>query len=129
MSFEPVFLPDSGALSQAVRIACISPWAFIGFENISHLTEELSYERKRLHRILVAAVAATTVLYVFITLLSVTAYPPQYASWLEYIRDLKNLSGIEGLPAFYAANAYLGRFGVTTPCLCWRSSSPALSAI
>lgn len=114
MSFEPVFLPDSGALSQAVRIACISPWAFIGFENISHLTEELSYERKRLHRILVAAVAATTVLYVFITLLSVTAYPPQYASWLEYIRDLKNLSGIEGLPAFYAANAYLGRFGVTT---------------
>ena len=45
-------------------------------------------------------------------LLSVTAYPEQYGSWLEYIRDLNNLEGLEGLPAFYAANRYLGTPGM-----------------
>ena len=46
------------------------------------------------------------------TLLSVTAYPAEYSSWLEYIRDLGNLSGLKGLPAFYAASYYMGNTGV-----------------
>jgi amino acid transporter len=45
--------------------------------------------------------------------LSVTAYPAQYGSWLEYIRDLGNNSGISAFPAFYAAHHYLGNFGVS----------------
>ena len=45
-------------------------------------------------------------------LLSVMAYPPQYANWLEYIRDVGNLSGIEAIPAFYAAQHFLGDAGV-----------------
>ena len=39
-SLRPAFVPDGAALSQIVRIAAISPWAFIGFESISHATEE-----------------------------------------------------------------------------------------
>ena len=111
-AFTPAFIPGRNALSQTVKIAVISPWAFIGFENISHLTEEISFQKSRGHRILVIAVLCTTVLYVFVTLLSVSAYPPEYSSWLEYIRDLGNRKGIEGLPAFYASHHYLGQFGV-----------------
>ncbi|MBQ9358962.1 MAG: hypothetical protein IJT95_05410 [Abditibacteriota bacterium] len=40
------------------------------------------------------------------------AFPARYGSWLEYIRDLSNCSGIEALPAFYAARHYLGQAGV-----------------
>ena len=108
---SPAYVPDSGALSQIIRIAVISPWAFIGFENISHTTEEFSFRHSRIFPILVLSVISTLVLYIFIVLLSVTAYPPQYDSWLSYIRDLGNLNGIEALPAFYAANHYLGSFG------------------
>lgn len=109
----PVFIPDASALGQIMKIAVISPWAFIGFESISHGTEEFNFDRSRIHRLMVVCVVSTLALYVLVALLSVTAYPPQYNSWPEYIRDLDNLSGIEALPAFYAANVYLGGFGVT----------------
>ena len=111
-SLSPAFVPGSGGLPQAVRIAVISPWAFIGFESISHGTEEFDFPRKKIFPVLVIAVVTTTLLYICVTLLSVTAYPPEYASWLDYIRDLDSLDGLKALPAFYAARHYLGAFGV-----------------
>ncbi len=111
-AMKPAFVPDGAALSQIVRIAVISPWAFIGFESISHATEEFDFDRDRIRRVMLIAVASTLVLYVLVTLLSVTAYPSRYASWPDYIRDLNNLTGLEALPAFYAADHYLGGAGV-----------------
>ena len=110
--FEPGFVPEGSAFGQVIRIACISPWAFIGFENISHGVEEFSFKHTRMFRVLVVTVISTTVLYLCVTLMSVSAYPPEYHSWLEYIRDIGNLSGIKGLPAFYAAQRCMGRAGV-----------------
>jgi len=112
VSFAPAFVPDSHALGQVVKIAVISPWAFIGFESISHAAEEFDFERRRLRTVLRIAVISTLALYVFVTLLSVAAYPERYGSWLAYIRDLDNLEGLEALPAFYAANRCMGGVGV-----------------
>ncbi len=112
ISFQPAFIPDSSALSQIIKIAVISPWAFIGFENISHASEEFSFSQKRIFRVLSISVIAAALLYIFVMLLSVTAFPPQYGSWLDYIRDIGNLEGIEALPAFYAARHWLGDAGV-----------------
>ena len=109
----PAYVPDASAISQIVKIAVISPWAFIGFESISHASEEFSFSHKRFFRVLVITVLSVTVLYLLITLLSVTAYPPEYGSWLEYIRDIGNLEGLEALPAFYAARHYVGGAGVS----------------
>ncbi len=111
-SASPAFLPDSSALSQIVRIAVISPWAFIGFENISHASEELSFDRGKVQRVLLLSVVSTLALYVFAVLLSVSAHPARYASWMDYISDLPNLSGLEALPPFYAAGRHLGPLGV-----------------
>jgi hypothetical protein len=47
----------------------------------------------------------STALYIFVTLLSITAYPEDCSGWLDYIRNLDKYSGIEGLPAFYRAFA------------------------
>lgn len=111
-SYEPSFIPDKGALSQIIKIASISPWAFIGYENISHASEEFTFDRKKTFRILVISVISTTALYIFLMLLSVSAYPPEYSSWSAYISDLKNIEGIKGLPAFYAAGVYMGDSGI-----------------
>ena len=111
-SMAPAFVPDTAAISQIVKIAVISPWAFIGFESISHLTEEIDFERDKIRRIMMICVASTTVLYILVTLLSVTAYPSEYGSWLEYIRDLDHLEGIKALPPFYAAYRYMGDTGI-----------------
>ena len=111
-SFEPRFIPEGSAIAQITRMAFISPWAFVGFENISHAAEEFRFPVKRSFRVLTVSVVVTTLLYLFVTLLSVTAYPPEYTNWLAYIRDLDNLEGLEALPAFYAARHYLGVYGV-----------------
>ena len=110
--WAPAFVPEKSAIAQSLRIAFISPWAFIGFENITHSAEEFNFRRDRLHRILVASVLVSTAIYVFVTLLSISAYPEGCSSWLDYIRNLGDYSGIEGLPAFYAAHHYMGDFGV-----------------
>lgn len=112
-SYKPNFTDDSGSFAQIIRIAAISPWAFIGFENISHFSEEYKFPVKRVKSILISSVIVTTLLYLFVSVLSISAYPEQYGSWLEYISDMGNLSGIEAVPAFYAANYYLGQSGVT----------------
>ena len=109
---SPAFVPEKNSVEQVLRIAAISPWAFIGFESISHGAAEYKFPLTKTFRIFVVAVVSTTLLYIFILLLSVTAYPARYDSWLAYIRDLGNLDGLEALPPFYAANRYLGSFGV-----------------
>ena len=112
-SMNPAYVPDASAVSQILKIAVISPWAFIGFESISHSTEEFRFEYMKIRRVMLIAVVSTMALYVMVTLLSVTAFPAEYDSWLDYIRDLDHLEGLKALPAFYAAHQYMGGFGVT----------------
>lgn len=112
MTMEPAFVPDKDALRQVLRIAFISPWAFVGFESVSHSAAEYRFRHSHMFRVLVVSLLVTTALYVFVLLLSVSAYPPGCESWLDYISRLDEFEGLEGLPAFYAANYYLGRTGV-----------------
>ena len=111
-SYEPMFLADNLPIAQVARIAAISPWAFIGFENISHFSEEYTFKASKVRKILYISVIMSTLVYVFVTLLSVSAYPPEYESWIEYIKNMGNLSGFKAVPAFYAINYYLGNTGV-----------------
>ena len=111
-TFRPHYIPNSSELGQIVKIAAISPWAFIGFENISHATEEFTFPRSKVFRILTIAVISSTALYILLTLLSVAAYPAEYSTWLDYIRMHGSLSGLKGLPPFYVAHYYLGDAGV-----------------
>lgn len=111
-SYAPLYAEGSGAFVQVVRIAAISPWAFIGFENVSHFSEEYDFPVRKVRPILLCSVLATTALYILVSLLSISAYPPKYSSWMAYISDMGNLSGIKAVPAFYAANHYLGQTGV-----------------
>lgn len=112
LTMEPAFVPDAGALGQVIRIAFLSPWAFIGFESVSHAAEEYRFKHSHLYRVLIGSLVVTTALYIFIILMSVSVYPEGCTSWLDYIRRLGEFDGIAGLPAFYAANHYLGQTGV-----------------
>lgn len=111
-TMEPAFIPDKGTVQQVVRIAFISPWAFIGFESVSHSAAEYRFKHSNMFRVLVISLVVTTALYVFVILLSVSAYPEGCSSWLDYISRLDEFEGIAGLPAFFAANYYLGSIGV-----------------
>ncbi len=108
---QPVFAPDSSIAYQIARIACISPWAFIGFENISHFSEEIKFPTKKIFRILVLSIITVTVLYLFVFFISVSAFPPEYEDWFAYFKDMGSVSGLRGLPAFYATFTHMGMAG------------------
>ena len=112
MTMGPAFIPDTNALRQVVHIALISPWAFIGFESVSHSAAEYRFKHSNVFRVLLISLLVATALYIFVILLSVSAYPEGCSSWYDYISRLDEFQGIEGLPAFYAANHYLGAAGV-----------------
>ena len=112
MSMEPAFMPDKHALGQVIKIAFLSPWAFIGFETVTHSAAEYHFKHGKLFKIMFIAVAVTTALYIFVVLLSVSAYPEGCSGWMDYITHLDRYEGIAGLPAFYAAHHYLGNAGV-----------------
>ena len=112
MTMDPAYIPDKSVLQQIIRIAFISPWAFIGFESVSHSAAEYKFKHTRMFRILLISLIVITALYIFVILLSVTAYPEGCTSWLDYISRLDEFDGIAGLPAFYAAHYYLGNAGV-----------------
>ena len=111
-SFAPAFIPKKSAFNSICFIAIVSPWAFVGFENISHSIEGFNFEHKKSFGIFASSIAISTALYIFIILLSISAYPPEYSNWLSYIKDLDNLRGIKALPPFYAANHYIGQAGI-----------------
>ena len=116
-SYDPAFVPDRSVVAQVIRIAVMSPWAFIGFENASHFSMEFRFPVRKVRGAMFASVIVTTGVYLVMTGLSVTAFPPEYATWLEYIGDMDNLEGIRAIPAFYAASYYLGDAGVSVMLL------------
>ena len=45
-SIEPLFVPEKGIFSQIINIIVLVPWAFIGFESVSHSVEGFNFEEK-----------------------------------------------------------------------------------
>ena len=88
------------------NLSAVGAWAFIGFECISHGTEEFKFKHSKIFPVLAVAVVSTTLLYICIMLLSVTAYPQEYGSWFDYIKNLGNETGIRALPAFSREDCY-----------------------
>ncbi|MBR5914278.1 MAG: amino acid permease [Selenomonadaceae bacterium] len=108
----PHFSPTDTTFGAIFGIAVLSPWAFVGFESISHATEEFNFSVKKSFAILFTAVVTSAMVYIFLALMAVSVLPEGYSSWVEYIGDLKNLDGYEGLPTFFAVHSLLGEKGM-----------------
>ena len=109
----PAFSPDGrGRFAQVLSILAMMPWAFVGFEAVSHSSGEFDFPRRRLWRILVAAIAASVAMYGMLALMPVLAHPQQYATWPEYINAKSGLSGLDSMSTFAAARVSMGNGGV-----------------
>ncbi len=109
---EPAFSPDHGVFSSIFNIVALAPWAYVGFENISHSTPEFRFSQRKTLRVLVVSLITGAAAYIMLALLSVGALPEGYGSWIGYFADLDNLSGLRGLPTFFSAQTAMGSFGV-----------------
>ena len=112
-ALAPAFAPGGGSrVTQILRILAMMPWAFVGFEAVSHSSGEFRFPAKRLWWVLLAAIAASVAMYSMLAVLPVLSHPEEYATWTEYLGARVGLSGLDSMPTFAAARVALGGGGV-----------------
>ncbi|MBO6279998.1 MAG: amino acid permease [Bacilli bacterium] len=112
-SYKPDFaLNGNNEFNQIISVIGMMPWAFIGFENISHFSKDYKFRHRNAFKILASSVIISAVIYILICFISINAYPSEYANWYEYLTSSSSLSGLNGIPAFYVINQYLGTGGL-----------------
>ncbi len=111
-NITPLFSTDKNYFFQIFRIVALMPWAFVGYESISHSTDEFKFDKKKTFSIIIVAVIVIIISYILLTILSVLVYPTAFNSWHEYIFALSTLSGNEALPVFYAVETSAGKIGL-----------------
>ncbi len=117
----PAFAPSHSKFGGVFTILALTPWAFVGFESISHSAEEVKFPLRRSFGILGIAVVTAGLAYILLALLAVTALPEGCASWVEYVASLGERSGLVSQPTFYAAHTAMGSLGsvvLGTAALC-----------
>ncbi len=109
----PLFAPNGrNPLSQIMGILVLAPWAFVGFESVSHSAEELKFPVAKTIKPIIFALLASMAAYVLLSLTAVSVLPDGFSSWPEYLNRLDSLEGLEGLPVFYAVHSVMGRAGI-----------------
>ena len=108
--FTPPFAGENGAAG-TFTIFALAPWAYVGFESITHSAAEAKFSLKRSFRIMAVALVCAGIAYAFLALLAVTALPEGCASWTEYIANLGSFEGPASQPTFFAAHTALGSAG------------------
>ncbi len=108
----PAFSPQGKPVDQIMTIIILAPWAFIGFESISHSAEEFKFKPKKNLLILIGALTAGALAYTMLTLCASVAVPDGFHSWTDYITALPDVSDIRGLPTFHAAQKTMGTAGL-----------------
>ncbi|MBE6381844.1 MAG: amino acid permease [Lentisphaerae bacterium] len=113
-SLGPAF--ESSGNSSALQILSIvglAPWAFVGFESISHTVEDFSFKRRKTIWVIIASLVTSAFAYVALTLIAVARRPDRFYDWIGYVADLWQYEGrLEGLPVFYSVEGAMGRAGL-----------------
>ncbi|WP_022763213.1 amino acid permease [Butyrivibrio sp. AD3002] len=111
LDVKPSFVPEKSKYFQVFQIVALAPWAYVGFESISHSTEEFNFSTKRTIGIMVGALIWGAIAYSLLALIAVSAVPRGVWDWTGYLCNLGRFKGFGGLPTFNAATTYLGDLG------------------
>ncbi|MBQ6337286.1 MAG: amino acid permease [Ruminococcus sp.] len=111
-NITPAFSNQGDPTAQIMTIVILAPWAFIGFESISHSAGEFKFKPKKTLGIFIAALVTGALAYAMLSLCASMSVPDGFRSWTEYIGELSRFEGIHGLPTFYAAREAMGTTGL-----------------
>ena len=112
-SMEPLFSANGmPQFRQVIGIVVLAPWAFVGFESVSHSVEEFRFSAKKTLGLIIAALAVGGISYTLLAEMAAAIQPAGYDGWVPYIADIGNLEGLEGLPVFFATHEAMGQAGL-----------------
>ena len=110
--FEPPFAPSYDTVGGVFTIFALAPWAFVGFESISHSTGEAKFPLKRAFVIIAGAVVCAGIAYALLALIAAAAVPEGAGSWAGYIANLGDYSGLQAQPTFFSGFEAWGTTGL-----------------
>ncbi|MBQ6154045.1 MAG: amino acid permease [Ruminococcus sp.] len=108
----PLFRETSSPTVQVISVILLAPWAFLGFESISHSAGEFRFSKKKTFPIMVLSILAALICYATLAICACCVHPDGYDGWLDYISDLSQLEGVAQIPTFYSAQEALGTTGL-----------------
>lgn len=83
------FLPgDTSQIMQVMQLLAISPLMFIGFETVSNLSSEFSFNPKKSFGVMAAALVSAICAYALLTVIPVLCPPQGCATWLDMLAFL-----------------------------------------
>ena len=115
-SFAPAFSDTGSTTLQIFGVIALAPWAFVGFESVSHSAEEFAFPRWLTVSIIISSLIAAAAAYMALTVVAASTLPPGFSNWREYMAGLGSFQGIEALPAFYAVKRAMGQIGLVLLC-------------
>lgn len=110
--YESATMTSGAKIGGILAVVAVAPWAFVGFDTIPQSAEEFKFSPAKTKRIMAISIIFGAAVYVVLNTVTAMVVPEGYGSWVEYIDDLPNLSGLISLPTFYAAKTLLGTAGV-----------------
>ncbi len=111
-NLSPAYHPGTSELSGILSVVAVAPWAFVGFDTVPQATEEFKFSPAKTKIIMIISIVFGAISYSVLNTVTASVVPDGYSTWVEYIDDLPNLSGLISLPTFNAANELLGTFGL-----------------
>ena len=114
-SLAPAFASGSGSnVAQVLGIVALAPWAYVGFESVSHSAEAFRFRRTRMFWVMAAALATAAFAYVALVAVAASpaARPEGIADWPSHVADLDSFAGNASMPVFQAMETVLGRPGM-----------------
>ena len=107
----PLDPPNTSFIHSFMSIFLITPWAYVGFDSLSKISQELNFPVKKIGMIMIIAVICATFAYVGNILTTLLSVPEGFTSWIDYLESLKGLPGVEGFPVAIAAKKSMGHIG------------------
>ena len=105
---SPPFAAEGPVVPQVLRIVALAPWAYVGFEAISHSSNRFSFPARKSFGVMLAALAAGGAVYIMLTLVPAMLLPDGCSSWTEVVAQ----AGVRpGLLSIAAAEKVLGVTG------------------
>ena len=112
-SYKPDFAPTSeNKFLQVFRVITMTPWAFIGFESISHSSKNFTFAHRHVFKVFFVSILISAIIYILMCQLCISAFPEEYGNWFEYLTHAHATEGFDDIPAFYVMHRYIGTPGV-----------------
>ena len=110
-AFQPLSAPDTNPAMGFMSVFLMIPWAFVGFDSISKVSQEFGFPVRKLSRIMLISVCCGGFAYIANILTTLFGVPMVYSSWQDYIVTFQDAAGAESYPIAVIASASMGRMG------------------